>query len=243
MHSCSHGSIWDGQTLLTNPKNNNEHDQDADWPLFDVEQWGARGGETVRRRFVHACAHRMQGVTKFAVVLDLHKPSLASWSSLLVVLSLALSCVNIAPEKKYIQFRREDISISSLLILHQRLVTPSQALAARRGYKWTTLIITGFDPLSYRRHVNNVRYTLAISLDMQQALISRCGLRRSPFARLLLPSDETTGTIELDLVDDVDQLIDSQRSDGEEDGDGEEESDAKADCSTGSRWVNFSFLQ
>ena len=72
---------------------------------------------------------------------------------------------------------------------------------------------------------------------MQQALISRCGLRRSPFARLLLPSDDTAGAIELDLEDDVDESIDSQRSDGEEDGDGEEGSAAEADCSAGSRWV------
>ena len=83
--------------------------------------------------------------------------------------------------------------------------------------------------------MNNVRYALDISVDMQQALISRCGLRRSPFARLLLPSDDTAGAIELDLVDDVDESIDSQRSDGEEDGDGEEESDGEGDCSAGSR--------
>ena len=68
---------------------------------------------------------------------------------------------------------------------------------------------------------------------MRRALISR--LRRSPFARLLLPSDDTAGAIELDLEDDVDESIDSQRSDGEEDGDGEEGSDAEADCSAGSR--------
>ena len=70
---------------------------------------------------------------------------------------------------------------------------------------------------------------------MQQALISRCGLRRSPFARLLLPSDDADCAIELDLEDDVDQSIDSQRPDGEEDGDSEEESDGEADCSAGSR--------
>ena len=106
------------------------------------------GGETVHRRFVYACAHQMQRVTllfTWPFVLDLHKPSLASWSSLLAVLSRALSCVNIAPEKKYFQFPREDISISSLFILHQRLVTPIQALAVRCGYKWMTLVITGFD--------------------------------------------------------------------------------------------------
>ena len=77
--------------------------------------------------------------------------------------------------------------------------------------------------------MNNARYTLDISVNMLQALISRCGLRRSPFARLLIPSDDTAGAIQLDLEDDVDESIDAQQSDGEEDGDGE------VDCSAGSR--------
>ena len=106
------------QTQLMDLINSHEHDQGADWPLFwcrtRTTTW--RGENLiVHGRFVYACAHLMQRVTllfTWPFVLDLHKPSLASWSSLLAVLSWALSCkhrsrkevhVHSVPERRHLR--------------------------------------------------------------------------------------------------------------------------------------------